>query len=99
MSNIKFYKDNAGHKSAFRLNFGEQGSKDWNGTSILFCGYINPISKHAIMLVEFSKLPYFLTEFDYHNLWRNIQGFCQEITEEEFNQISNDKFKSIVSGS
>ena len=97
MTNKKFFKDNAGHKSAFSLNFGEQNSKDWNGTSILFCGYINPISKHAIMLVEYAKLPYFLTEFDYHNLWRNIQGFCEEITEEEFNQISLDKFNSIVS--
>jgi len=97
MATIKFFKDNAGYNSAFRLDFGSEDSKDFNETSILFCGRIHPLSKEAIMLIKFKNLPSFMEEFDYRNVWGNIQGFCSEITEEEFNTISLEKFKTITS--
>ena len=98
MTTIKFFKDNAGYNSAFRLDFGSEdsNSKNFDETSILFCGRIHPLSKEAIMLIKFKNLPSFMNEFDYINTWAAIQSFGSEIKEEEFNTIAVEKFKIIT---
>ena len=90
----EYYKDSAGHKSAFKLTY----NKDWKGSSILFCGFVYPLSSHAIINVKFDNLPRFISESEYKGIWGNIKSFSHEITEDEFKEISSDKVASITGG-